>query len=98
MNVTQTMEKAVPAPLGTAHDDTLDETDGDEVNNTGTLHTDNEPLVKKCMLLPKRHQSQEAIRRHRRLYKIRKRNQQQKHLKSPQKFEYRELTITRFFQ
>ena len=64
-----------------------------------------EPLVKKCMLLPKRCRSQEAIQRHRHLYKIRKRNPQQKHLKSPQKhlktpqkFEYRELTITRFFQ
>ena len=40
--------------------------------------SDDEPLVKKCMLLPKRCQSGEAIQRRRRLYKIRKRNRQQK--------------------
>ena len=86
--------KGSSSSSGTAHD----ETDGDEVNNTGTLHIDVEPLVKKCMLLPKRHRSQEAIQWWHCLYKLRKRNQQQKHLKSPQKFEYRELTITRYFQ
>ena len=60
--------------------------------------SDDEPLVKKCMLLPKRCWSQEAIQRCHCLYKIRKRNRQQKYLKSPKKFEYRELTITHYFQ
>ena len=70
----------------------------DESDDTGSQHIDNDPLRKKFMLKPQRCRSQEAIRRCRRLYKLRKRNQQQKHLKSPQMFEYRELTITRYFQ
>ena len=74
------------------------EIDCDESDDTGSQHTENDPLVQKCMLKPQRYRSREAIRRRRRLYKLRKRNQQQKHLKSPQMFEYWELTITRYFQ
>ena len=60
------------------------------------VHGDVKPPERQHM--PKRCQSQEAIQRHCRLYKLRKQNKQQKHLNQPEKFEYRELTITRYFQ
>ena len=106
---TSDTEKGCSSSSGTAHGDNLaaketvqtpvsSSSDTEIIPNLDPDDSDDEPLIKKCMLLPKRCQSRDAIQRCRHLYKIRKRNQQQKHLKSPQKFEYRELTITRYFQ
>ena len=39
------------------------EIDCDESDDTGSQHTNNDPLVKKCMLKPQRCRSREAIRR-----------------------------------
>ena len=119
----QDPRKGCSSSSGTAHGDNSaaketvqtpvsSSSDTEIKSNVDPDDSDDEPLVKKCMLLPKRCRSREAIQRRRRLYKIRKRNRQQKHLKSPQKhlkspqkhlktpqkFEYRELTITRYFQ
>ena len=105
----QDTRKGCSSSSGTAHGDTLAAKETVQTPVSVSLETgvrsnsdpndsDDEPLMKKCILLPKRCRSREAIQRRRHLYKIRKRNRQQKHLKSPQKFEYRELTITRYFQ
>ena len=105
----QDPRKGCSSSSGTAHGDNLaaketvqtpvsNSSDTEIKSNLDPDDSDDEPLVKKCMLLPKRYRSREAIQRCRRLYKMRKRNRQQKHLKSPQKFEYRELIITHYFQ
>ena len=39
--------KGCSSSSGTAYENTSDETDRDKVNNTGTLHIDGKPLVKK---------------------------------------------------
>ena len=78
-------ENGCSSSSGTACNVTSDEVDGD-VKPPERQH------------MPKRCRSQEAIQRRRRLYKLRKQNKQQKHLNQPEKFKYRELTITRYFQ
>ena len=97
-DISGTKEMAPKQASSSSENENEIEIDCDESDDTGSQHTENDPLVQKCMLKPQRYRSREAIRRRRRLYKLRKRNQQQKHLKSPQMFEYWELTITRYFQ
>ena len=92
--------KGCSSSSGTAHDDTLSAKENEQKQLSSSSETEIRPNSDPddSAEVPKRCRSREAIRRRRRLYKIRKRNNQQKHLKSPQKFEYRELTITRYFQ
>ena len=92
--------KGCSSSSGTAHDDTLSAKLNVQQQISSSSETEIRPNSDPddSAEVPKRRRSREAIRRCRRLYKIRKRNNQQKHLKSPQKFEYRELTITRYFQ
>ena len=88
----QDPRKGCSSSSGTAHGDNLAAKETVQTPVSSSAETkirsnsdpdvsDDEPLVKKCMLLPKRCRSREAIERRCHMYKIRKRNQQQKHLK-----------------